>query len=208
MIAIAISLTGYISAQTSDEWLRQKKTQKKYLFQQIAALQAYSDFLSKGYSVVKNGLNAVQHIKHGDLHLHANYFTSLVTINSKVKRCAKIADIISMQLSIAKQSAKAIRNFRNNRQCTNAELDYLKTVVNNLLNDCAKNLDELYNLTANGDLKMKDDERIKAIDKLYAEMQDKKMFISAFCDDAAKLGLQRAHEESEINITKKLNNIK
>ena len=44
-------------AQTLAEWVSQKVTQKKYLLQQIAALQVYSGYLSKGYSIAKDGLN-------------------------------------------------------------------------------------------------------------------------------------------------------
>ena len=66
-----------LSAQTSSEWFRQKATQKKYLLQQIAALQVYSGYLSKGYSIAKNGLNTIKNIKNGDLLQHSNYFTSL-----------------------------------------------------------------------------------------------------------------------------------
>jgi hypothetical protein len=197
-----------LSAQTSSEWFRQKATQKKYLIQQIAALQVYSGYLSKGYSIAKNGINTIKSIKNGDLLQHGNYFTSLTTVNPQIMKYKKVADIIAMQISIAKQSGNAINSFRNNHHFTPTEINYIQSVFNTLLSDCAKNLDELLNLITNGNLQMKDDERIKAIDKLYLDMEDKQQFIRAFTNNAAGLSIQRSNEENELIISKKLNGLK
>lgn len=197
-----------LSAQTSSEWFRQKATQKKYLLQQIAAQKVYSGFLSKGYSIAKNGLNTIKNIKKGDLLQHSNYFNSLVAVNPQIKRYKKVADIIAMQISIVKQSGNTIRSFRNNHHFTTSEINYLRDVFNTLLSNCSKNLDELLNLVTNGNLKMKDDERIKAIDKIYIDMQEKQQFARAFSNNAAGLSIQRSNEENDIIISKKLNGLK
>jgi len=77
-IAMLLSITKSMSAQTFAEWFRQKSTQKKYLIQQIAALQVYIGYVSKGYSIAKKGLNTIQDIKHGDFDLHKNYFNNFM----------------------------------------------------------------------------------------------------------------------------------
>ena len=208
IISIIVWCAQTLSAQTSAEWFRQKATQKKYLLQQIAALQVYSDYLSKGYFIAKNGLNTIKNIKNGDLLQHSNYFTSLKSVNPQIKRYKKVADIIALQISIAMQSDNAIKTFRNNHHFTPTEINYLQGVFNMLLSDCAKNLDELLNLITNGNLQMEDDERIKAIDRIYVDMQDKQQFVRAFINNAAGLSIQRSNEENEIIISKKLNGLK
>lgn len=197
-----------LSAQTWAEWFQQKATQKRYLLQQIAALKVYSGYLSKGYSIAKDGLNTIKSIKNGDLLQHTNYFTSLVTVNPIIKRFKKVVDIIAMQISIAQQSGNAIKSFRNNQQFTGTELNYLQSVFSKLLSDCAKNLDDLLTLITNEKLQMKDDERIKAIDKIYIDMQDKQQFTREFSNNAAGLSIQRSNEENDIIISKKLNGLK
>jgi hypothetical protein len=208
IISMVILCVENLFAQTSSELFRQKATQKKYLLQQIAALQVYSGYLSKGYSIAKKGINTIKSIKNGDLLQHGNYFTSLITVNPQIKRCKKVTGIIAMQISIAKQSGNAIKIFRNNHHFTPTEINYLQGVFDKLLSDCAKNLDELSNLILNGNLKMKDDERIKAIDKIYIDMQDKQQFARAFSNNAAGLSIQRSNEEKDIIISKKLNGLK
>jgi hypothetical protein len=204
---IVILCAENLSAQTWAEWFRQKATQKKYLLQQIAALKVYSGYLSKGYSIVKTGLNTIKSIKDGDLMQHSNYFTSLAAVNPKIKRYAKVADIIALQISISKQSAAAIKNFRSNHHFTPTEINYLQGVFNTLLFSCAQNLDELLSIITNGNLQMKDDERIKAIDKIYIDMQGKQKFSCSFINSAAGLSIQRSNDSNDIIISKKLNGL-
>ncbi len=208
IVSIAVFITGNLSAQTWSEWFRQKQTQNKYLLQQIAALQVYSDFISKGYSIAKNGLNTIQRIKHGDFNLHNNYFTSLISVNPKIKHYTKVADVIAMQISIAKQIYRASSALNKNHQFTITEVNYFKKVFKDLLTDCAKNIDDLSDLLTNRNLELKDDERIRAVDKIYEDMQDKKMFTTSFCNSASALSVQRSKEEKDINLSKKLNGIK
>lgn len=208
LIASWLCIAESISAQTFDEWFRQKATQKKYLLQQIAALQVYIGYVSKGYSIAKKGLNIIQDIKKGDINLHNNYFTSLVTVNPKIKRYAKVADIISLEITITKEAAKTIRDCRKTGQLTSTELDYLQKVFNTLLNDCAKCLDVLFNIITNGKTSMKDDERIAAIDKLYGDMSDKQIFSRAFSNTSKGLCIQRENDQKDIIISKKLNDLK
>ena len=198
---------GNLVAQTWSEWFRQNSTQRKYLLQQIVALKVYTGYLSKGYSIAKNGLNTIKGFKNADLLQHTNYFNSLVTVNPKVKHYTKVAEIIALQISIAKQAAYAIKNFKRNRHFTQTEIIYLQRVLNSILSDCAKNMDELFGLISNGNLQMKDDERIKAIDKLYADMQDKQQFSRSFCNSATGLSIQRSNEKNDIIISKKLNGL-
>ena len=207
-IALFLSFATLSNAQTFAEWSNQKETQRKYLLQQIAALQVYFGYVSKGNIIAKKGLNLIQDIKHGDFNLHNNYFTSLLTVNPKIKRYTKVAAIIALQISITKQTAKTIKDCKNNRQLTTAELEYLQHVFTALLDDGVQCLDKLFNLITNGQLSMKDDERIAAIDKIYADMLDKQVFTQSFGNEATGLCLQRYRDLKDVIISKKLNGLK
>lgn len=208
IITIAVFFTNGLCGQSWDEWFRQKQTQKKYNLQQLAALHVYAGYLSKGYTIAKNGLGTIQGLKHGDFNLHSNYLSSLTLVNPKIKRYNKVADIIAMQLSIGKQTHNAIKSFSNSHQFTASELNYIKDVISTLLTDCVKSLDELYILITNGNLQMKDNERILAINKLYTDMQDKQVFTNSFLKNARVLAVQRRNEENDIIISKKISGLK
>jgi hypothetical protein len=206
--SIVLLCTQCAYAQTWSEWFQQKKTQKQYLLQQIAALKVYTGYLSEGYNIAKNGLGVIQDIKQGDFGLHSNYFNSLATVSPIIKRYANVAAIIAMQVRIAKQTAKAARSFTSSQQFTAKEITYIKNVFENLLSDCAADLDQVFSLVTDGNLQLKDDERIRAIDRLYADMQEKQIFIQSFCISATRLLVQRSHSAGEIIIAQKLNGLK
>ena len=196
------------NAQTADEWLNQKATQKKYLLQQIAALQVYLGYAKKGYSIVTSGVNTIRNIKNGDLNLHRNFFNRLKNVNPSISKYAKVADIIAYQVKIIKQTKITIQQIRETKQFTEAELGHCKQVFDNLLDECIKTVEELILVTTSGKLEMKDDERLKRIDGLYADIQDKYSFACSFSEDMGLLAVQRLGEQMEINRSKLINGIK
>ena len=119
-----------------------------------------------------------------------------------------MADIIAYQVRIIKQAKQTLQNIREARQFTTEELEYCKNVFDNLLNECIKSIDELFMVITSGELEMKDDERIKRIDKLYIDMQDKYSFCSSFGDEMGILSMHRMSEQIEINQSKIINGIK
>jgi hypothetical protein len=201
-ISCLVSLGLCADAQTWSEWFRQKKTQRKYLLQQIAALQVHLSYIKKGYDIAKTGLTIIGNIKDGDLSLHRDFFNALKQVNPKIRNTAKVADIIALQVRIVKNARATIANIVATGRFTQAEIDYCKRVLDNLLTECFQNLDELLQVITSGELEMKDDERIKQIDRIYLDMQDKFSFCASFSEEATVLALQRIGEQVEINRSK------
>lgn len=193
------------NAQTLAEWTQQKKTQIQYLLDQIAANKVSIDYLEKGYEIARTGLNTIQNIKKGDFNLHRDFFGSLEIVNPKIKTYTRVADIIAYQVRIVKNISRTIKNLKESGQFNTDELDYSKAVFENLLDECVKNVDELYLVVTSDELQMSDDERIKRIDQLYTDMQDKYSFCQSFSEGCSVLAIQRLSEQIEILMSKKLN---
>ena len=184
---------------------QQKEKQIKRMLEQIAANKVYIDYLEKGYSIARNGLQTIQNIKKGDFNLHFNFFDSLKKVNPKIKTWTKVADIIAYQIRIIKDTKQTIKDIKEAHQFTDNELDYCKAVFDNLLEECLKNIDDLVTIITDGGVEMKDDERMKRIDRLYADMQDKYSFTSSFSNEMGILSAERLSEQVEINMSKKIN---
>lgn len=208
IILIIFSAAARSEAQIFNEWFRQKQTQKKYLIQQIAALQVYSGYVEKGYGIVRNGLNTISSIKKGDLNLHTDYFNSLKKINPAVGTYGRVADIIRLQLEIVLLHKKAINQIRQSSQFIADETGYVEKVYSTLLGQTADIMDELIQVTTAGKLEMKDNERLKRIDSLYAEMQDLQGFAQAFFSQAQVLSIQRQKEQHDIQTSRLINGVK
>ena len=209
MMALVCLLSSLVTnAQTVAEWLNQKQTQKKYLLQQIAALQTYISYAKKGYTIASKGITTVSNIKKADFNLHKDFFSSLKNVNPKISKYVKVADIVAYQLRIIKQIKQTLQGIRANKQFTPEELDYCKQVFDNLVDECTKTIEELFMVITSGKLEMKDDERLRRIDNLYTDMQDKYSFCSSFSDDMNILSVQRLAEQIEINRSKIINGLK
>lgn len=174
----------------------QGKWQKEMLLQ-IAALQIYIQYAQKGYSVVKNGLNFIGDLKKGELSLHSAYFNSLKRINPKIKKYAKVAQIVYLQLEITRISNKTIKKMGQDDLLHSSELGYIQRSFERLFENCNTTLDELLLVTTETGLELKDDERIARIDFLYNRMMDNYLFCQKFSSDALLLSLSKAKEKKD-----------
>lgn len=195
-------------AQTWSEWFSQKKTQIKYLTQQIAAFQVYAGYLQKGYHIAQQGLTAISDIKNGEFNLHKNYFGSLSTVSPAIAKDDRIAEIIAMQVSIVQRYRKAYSNAQSSGQFNSTEIDYIYNVFTHLLDDCSNDLTELINLTTAGKYQLTDEERLKRLNVLYGSMQNKYAFEQSFCNQTNTMALARMKDGNDATMLQHLYNIK
>ena len=204
-ILLAVMLVANTApGQTYAEWFRQKKTQIKYLEEQIASLQAYALVAEKGYDIARSGLDAIGNIKKGDFAIHENYFSSLQKVNPNVKAYAKIAAIIALQAGLVKSCHRQRVQLRESKQFSAGEISYAGKVFDNLLDGCSGITGQLIALTTGGLLQMKDDERIKNIDGLYNDMQERYRFIQHFENENKMLAVQRMKEQGDVKSVRRL----
>ncbi|WP_440434834.1 hypothetical protein [Parafilimonas sp.] len=208
LMILIICSVQIVHAQTFAEWFAQKKTQIKYLGIQIAALQVYAGYLQKGYHIAQHGLTAISDIKNGEFNLHKDYFGSLSNVSPAIAKDARIAAIIAMQLTIVQQYHKAYSNAKSSGQFNNSEVNYIYTVFANLLNQCADDLTELVNITTSGKYQLSDEERIKRLDDLYSDMQDKYAFAQSFSNQTGVMALSRKKDANDAAILQQMYDIK
>ena len=77
-----------------------------------------------------------------------------------------------------------------------------------MLQACSFDLEELKAVTTDGTIQMKDDERLKRIDDVYADMQDKYAFAKYFNSSVQTLALSRAKNVNDVNASRLLYGIK
>ena len=196
-----------VQAQILAEWTQQTKTQIRYLVEQIGAFQSYLGYVKKGYDVAHKGLAVIENIKNGDWTLHKDFIGSLKAVNPAISKYSRVADIKAMQVRIVKESRSLLSECKKSGRFNLAETDYLQSICNHLLIECLKSIDELVMIITPGELAMRDDERIKRIEKIYADMQDKQTFMASFGRRTILLSRQREHEQNEILLSEKLNGL-
>lgn len=180
-----------VRAQTWGEFFKQKKTQKKYLLNQIAALQVYIGYARKGYELVGDGLGTLRDISNGEFSLHGAFISSLRQVSTAVRNDVRIAEIISMQLSVLRISG----NWGNHALLSTEHRDYISGVRENLRGICLEELEELLLVITAGKVEMSDDERLRRIAGLYGSMILHLAFARKF---SAELDLLNRVRENEL----------
>ena len=160
--------------------------------------QILSD-MKKGYQILSGGYKTVRDMAEGNFSLHKTFLDALLQVSPVVRNYKKVGDIISLQILLVHQSKTALGGFAKSNRFTQKELGYLERVYGNLLKQSLANLDELILIVTADRLRMSDDERLAAIDRIYAEMQDKVLFLQNFNAQCDILALQRAKETNDVD---------
>lgn len=201
---VLLSLGTQAQTPNANEWLRQKKTQRKYLIQQIAALKVYLEYLKKGYKIVDKGLTTIGDIKNGTFNLDKDYLNSLKQVSPVVKNSPKVKEVLVYQHRITSDFRKFLDDCRKDANLSSNEVHYIEDVYQNMLKACDDSIDELAVITTAGEAEMKDDERLLRLDKVHDDMQDKYAFIQDFISSTRLLSLERAKEKNQIKGSKSL----
>lgn len=202
LLLTGIGLSGH--TQTWDEWFKQKKTQRKYMLQQIAKLQLYLSYVKKGYDIVHSGMELISDIKSGDFTLHSVFFDHLKQVSHTVKRCEKITDIIRMYTGMCNTYKTNFKRLKESGKLSAGEIDYLYQVFTNLLERASDDIELLTGILTDYQFEMSDKERLKRIDTLYDSMTSNYISLSSFMNKTTVLLLQRQKELKDLEILQNL----
>jgi len=176
--------------------------------EKLAGLKLMLQNMKTGYEILHKGYTTISDLSKGNFNLHKTFLDGLLQISPAVAKYQKIAEIIDFQLRIVKDYKSAFAEFKNCKQFTPDEIDYMGKVYANLFNESLKQLDALAMVITAGSLRMTDDERIKAIDKIHAEVKDQYTFLEEFNNSTAMLSAQRDDEQRQIDLMRKIHGIK
>ncbi|RQO74507.1 hypothetical protein DBR43_03710 [Pedobacter sp. KBW06] len=194
------TLTVQISqAQTFAEFFKQKKTQKKYLLQQIAALQVYIGYAKKGYNIASSGLQTIKDITNGEFSLHSAFISSLKTVSPVIRKHVKVAEIIEYQIKIG----RAFGTVKYSPYLSVSNQLYVIGVHEKIIQECGKDLEELFLVITSGKVEMTDEERLRRLDIIYESIVDKYAFTMDFIGQVRIMINQAEREEQFINHLRK-----
>lgn len=177
----------------------------------IEKLSQFKKILSdmkKGYELLSGGYKTVKDMTEGNFSLHKTFLDALMQVSPAVKNYKKVGEIVEYQISIVKESRNGMNRFIKNGNFSGQEINYFEKVYGNLLNQSLRNLDELTMVITADKLRMSDDERLKAVDDIYEQMQDKLLFLRNFNTTSNVLALQRAREKNDVSVSKSFQELK
>lgn len=157
-----------------------------------------------GYKILHKGYTTIKDISEGNFSLHKTFLDRLLEVSPFVRKYQRVSDIIRYQLMIVNEYKTAFKQFKEEGTFSPEEIVYIGKVYASLLKKSGESLDELLMVITAGELRMSDDERLAAIDRIYSSIEEQAAFIKQFNSDNALLAMQRKGERTEIDLSKRL----
>lgn len=176
--------------------------------EKLAQLKKILDNMYTGYEILKKGYTAIKDISEGNFSIHQVFLDKLLEISPAVRNYKRVADIISTQKRIAKEYKAAYEWSRKSGSFSEKELVSMGRTYNKLFQGSLKKLDELLMIITAGKVRMNDDERLSAIDRIYAGVSEQLSFLRQFNNGNAMLGLQRVREQKDVDVMQKIYGLK
>lgn len=195
---LALLLTGAIARPAPARAQAAEIQQLLLNVEKLEQLKSILTDMKKGYDILHQGYGAIQEISAASFTLHETFLDGLLAVNPALRQYRRVTDIITCQQQIVSEYRNAHKRFLQSGSFTPAELAYIGQVYEGLSAQSLRHLEELALVLTAGELRMGDDERLAAIDRIYLEASDKLAFLRHFNRQATLLALQRDREQNSI----------
>lgn len=193
IVLVGLLLPSKVTAQA------QEMQQLILNIEKLAQFRQILKDMKKGYEILNGGYNTVKKLSQGNFSLHETFLDALMQVSPTIRNYRRVGDIVNYQVLLVKEYKAAFNRFKNSGNFNPDEIAYLERVYNNLFKQSLRNIDELTTVITANKMRMSDDERLVAIDKIYADMQDKLLFLRSFNSNTSVLAIQRAKERNDVN---------
>lgn len=193
LILGSASFAGAQSFSFSDLFGQGSK-ELKNMVAQLSAMNAFIRSTEQGYRMLHSEWSAIGNWKNGEFGLHQEYYGSLAQVSVPVRQSPDVVLIGTEQ-----QAILGLWSALSGMQGLGAdERSYVQSVSAGVLKGCNADLLQLQQVLQAGTLTMSDDERLKLIARLQADMLDKYRFTQSFCNSVRLLVVQRNAENNEL----------
>jgi hypothetical protein len=167
-------------------------------WKKLQQLEKILDNMYDGYKILDYGYTTIKNIAEGNYKLHQAFLDGLFLVNPAVRNYKRIPYIIDYQRLLVKEYKNYYTRFKNDPNFSPQEIEYIGNVYNFLIQASLRNIDDLTMIITATKLRMSDDERMKAIDRVYNEMEGKVVFVRSFNNNTQLLAIQRAHSANDV----------
>lgn len=173
-------------------------------WEKLQTLEKMLDNMYMGYKILDKGYNTIKKIAEGDYSIHQAFLDGLMAVNPSVRNYKRIPFIIEYQKLLIAEYKRAWSRFKNDPNLTIDEIFYIESVYKFIIQASVRNLDDLAMIITATKLRMSDDERMRAIDNIFYDMENRMVFLRGFNNDTRLLAIQRAFANNDQQSVKKL----
>ena len=176
---------------------------------QIQRLQNKTIWLQNAQKTLENKmsqlkLNEIRDWVQKQKKLYEDYFEELKKVKSAIANYKRVKDIIEMQVTMVNEYKGAWALFRQDKNFTAEELEYMLNIYTGMMDESIKNIDQLFMVVNAFATQMADAKRLEIINGVADNVQQQLLDMKEFNSQNKMLSLQRASERGEIEYVKRL----
>jgi hypothetical protein len=136
--------------------------------------------------------------------LYQEYYTELWQVKKVIANYDKVKDIITLQAKINSEYNSAYSLFKQDKNFSASELDWMSNVYDGILSESLKNVEQVLLVVNAFVTQMSDENRMKIIDNAAAGIQKNYNDLKHFNSQNIQLSLQHAAENNDVGTVKAL----
>lgn len=174
---------------------------------QIQRLQTKTIWLQNAQKAVENEMSKLKLTEITDWvqkqkDLYQDYFDELWQVKEAITYYNRVQDIIKKQVQIVSEYKHAFNLFQQDKNFTPEEIEYMFKVYNGILDESVKNIDQV--LLVIDATQMDDAQRLQIINDAADRVDENYNDLKMFNNENIKVSLQRAKEQNDVDVVKKL----
>jgi hypothetical protein len=136
--------------------------------------------------------------------LYDNYFHELWRVKAALAHYTRVKQIIDRQIGMVNEYRAAWSLFRQDKNFTSQELDYIYTIYTGMFEESLKSIDQLFLVINAFVTQMSDAKRLEIINTVADNLEQNIMDLKQFNNQNKMISLQRATAKGEIETVKRL----
>ena len=136
--------------------------------------------------------------------LYKDYFEELAKVKSIISYYQRIREISQKQVRLVEEYQRAWNLFKQDKYFTSDELGYMAKVYSGILDESAKNIDQISLVIKSFSTTMSDAKRLEIINAAADDVDANYYDLTRFNKQNMMLSLQRAKENNDVDVVKKL----
>lgn len=179
----------------------------------IQRLQNQTIWLQNAQKVVENTmsevkLNEITNWVEKQRILYKDYYDELWRVKSIISYYHRIREVTNKQVQLVAEYKRAWALFKQDRNFTTDELNYMGKVYNGILEASVKNLDQIFLVINSFSTQMSDAKRLEIINGAYDQVETNYTDLKAFNQQNVFISLQRAKSKNDVDVVKELYGLK
>ena len=175
--------------------------------QKLSTMRATLKDIQEGYAELQQGYTRVRDLVRDNFNLHQVYLDALWILSPVLRSDPRLQTILNTEYRIVAIYQAASGRLGTQSVWSGGELTYISGTYSAVLERSLNCIDELTMITTDNQLRMTDDQRLAALDRIDGEIKSDLAFLQRFDDELAIEAVRRTREANDINTLKSLHGI-